>query len=164
MPFRNSTASSPTLTNTVLYGREYAVEAHFGRGSALLDMQHTEQASHAFRQALEIDENHVPTRLALERGTWRPSGTSSGRPEFAEVDEILSIMTSTRPIDAALMRAQALVARSRPADAAQQLEQVLIDAPPGFAGWVIPIDPLFRPLLGQEPFARVLAQLARRAT
>ena len=142
-----------------LYGREYAVEAHCGRGSALLDMQRTEQAIHAFRQALEIDADHVPARLALGKSLRGDQEHPAVDPELARVDEILSVMASTRPIDAALMRARALVALSRPDEAVQQLEQLLTDAPPGFAGWVIPIDSLFRPLLGHEPFARVLARL-----
>ena len=146
-----------------LYGREYAVEAHYGRGSALLDMQRTEQATHAFRQALEIDADHVPARLALGTSLRGDREHPAVDPELAQVDEILSVMASIRPIDAALMRARALVALSRPAEAVQQLEQLLADAPPGFAGWVIPIDPLFRPVLGHEPFARVLARLATRA-
>ena len=147
-----------------LYRREYAVEAHCGRGSALLDMQRTEQAIHAFRQALEIDADHVPARLALGRVPGGNAEHPAADPELARVDEILSVMASTRPIDAALMRARALVALSRPDEAVQQLEQLLTDAPAGFAGWVIPIDPLFRPLLGHKPFARVLARLAKRAS
>ena len=146
-----------------LYGREYAIEARYGRGCAFLDMPHTRQAIAAFRQALEMDPDHVPTRLALVqalRVRVEPSAIDS---ELARVDEVLAVIETTRSIDASLMRARRLAVCSSIAESVQHLEQLLVQAPRGFAAWALPIDPLLRPLHGHEGFDRVLSRLSARA-
>jgi hypothetical protein len=62
-----------------------------------------------------------------------------------------------------LMGARRLVARARLVESVQILEELLAQAPPGFAAWTLPIDPLLRPLQGREDFDRVLRRLATRA-
>ena len=146
-----------------LYGREYTSEAHYGRGSAFMDMQHTQQALAAFRQALDLDPDHVPTRLALVRAMRHCGQHSAVDSELTRVDEVLAVIDTTRPLDASLMRARRLVACTRLDEAIEILEQLLAQAPPGFAAWALPIDPLLRPLHGHEDFDRVLRQLATRA-
>ena len=53
--------------------------------------------------------------------------------------------------------------RGRPTDAIALLDRLLTEAPPGFPGWTIPIEPLFKPLQAQPEFAALLARLAERA-
>jgi len=55
------------------------------------------------------------------------------------------------------------VVRGRPSDAVALLDRLLAEAPPGFPGWTIPIEPLFKPLQAQPEFAAVLSRLADRA-
>jgi hypothetical protein len=62
-----------------------------------------------------------------------------------------------------LMGARRLVARARLVESVQILEELLAQAPPGFAAWTLPIDPLLRPLQGHQNFDRVLRRLASRA-
>ena len=40
---------------------------------------------------------------------------------------------------------------------------LLASGPPSVLGWTLPVEPFFRPLIGQPGFARVLARLAERA-
>jgi tetratricopeptide (TPR) repeat protein len=146
-----------------LYGREYASEAHYGRGSAFMDVQHTQQALAAFRQALDLDLDHVPARLALVRALRLSGQHAAVDSELTRVDEVLAVIDTTRPLDASLMRVRRLVASTRLDEAIEVLEQLLAQAPPGFAAWALPIDPLLRPLHGHEEFDRVLKRLATRA-
>ena len=55
------------------------------------------------------------------------------------------------------------VVRGRPTDAIALLDRLLTDAPPGFPGWTIPIDPWLTPLQGTPGHARLLRRLAQRA-
>jgi hypothetical protein len=43
------------------------------------------------------------------------------------------------------------------------LTRLLTEAPPGFPGWTIPIEPMFKPLHTQPEFEGILAKLAERA-
>jgi hypothetical protein len=43
------------------------------------------------------------------------------------------------------------------------IERFLVAAPPGFAGWTIPVEPWLRGLSGTQAFTRVLLTLAERA-
>ena len=69
----------------------------------------------------------------------------------------------TRPIEAALVRAQRLAA-DEDADAAVATLRGLLDAaPPGFAGWTLPAEPFLRELHSSQAFAVVLSRLTERA-
>jgi hypothetical protein len=43
------------------------------------------------------------------------------------------------------------------------LTQLLRDAPPGFAAWTLPVDPLLEQLQLSQSFTGILGQLAARA-
>ena len=146
-----------------LYGREYASEAHYGRGSAFMDMQHTQQALAAFRQALDLDPDHVPDPLGAGASNATLRSTFSGRlrthesrrgpgrhRHHAAARRILDARPSSRRVHAP--RRSNRNPRAAPGSGA-----------PGFAAWALPIDPLLRPLHGHEDFDRVLRQLATRA-
>jgi hypothetical protein len=57
----------------------------------------------------------------------------------------------------------AAVAHGRLTDAVGILTRLLVEAPPGYPGWTIPIEPMFKPLHAQPEFAGILARLAERA-
>jgi DNA-binding winged helix-turn-helix (wHTH) protein/tetratricopeptide (TPR) repeat protein len=147
-----------------LYGREYAVEAHYGRGFAFLDMQHTQHAVVALRQALELAPDHVPTRLTLVHALRLCDDASAVDTELVKVDQTLTVLATTRPLESSFMRAGRLVGCARLDEAVELLRQLLDQAPPGFVGWSLPIDPLLRPLSGCQGFDRVRRGFIARAS
>jgi hypothetical protein len=68
-----------------------------------------------------------------------------------------------RDVEAAVMTAFEHVLRDRPTEAVTTLERLLLAAPPGFAGWTLPIEPWLQPLHGSPGLRSVLATLAQRA-
>jgi len=97
-------------------------------------------------------------------------GTSAaGRPAEAHASlqeagaSIAELARGGRLLEAALLSAMSSVARGRPEEAIAALNRLLAEAPPGFPGWTIPIEPLFEPLHAQPGFAGILARLAARA-
>ena len=63
----------------------------------------------------------------------------------------------------ALAAAFAHVVARKPGDALAILDTLLTQAPPGPAGWTLPIEPLLADLRRQAPFEALLARLAARA-
>ncbi len=57
----------------------------------------------------------------------------------------------------------ACVACGRPKEAIAALDQMLTVAPPGFAGWTIPVEPFFHTLGAEPAFNTLLTRLAERA-
>jgi hypothetical protein len=55
------------------------------------------------------------------------------------------------------------VASARQEDGLAALAQLLDEAPPGFAGWTMPIEPLLAAVRGTTAFQAALQRLAERA-
>ena len=68
-----------------------------------------------------------------------------------------------RTVEAELMTAGTAAIEARPEDAVAALERMLQEAPPGPAGWSIPIEPLLERLRSAPAFGQILHDLARRA-
>ncbi|HYM25840.1 MAG TPA: hypothetical protein VEU08_21630, partial [Vicinamibacterales bacterium] len=64
-----------------------------------------------------------------------------------------------------LVRAQLLAAGDEASrrQAVALLDEYLQDAPPGFAGWTIPVEPFLSELQSDQQFAAVLMRLRARA-
>jgi tetratricopeptide (TPR) repeat protein len=146
-----------------LYGREYAMEASQGRGFALLRAGRPHAAADAFQQALELYPQVVSAHLGLAEA-WRALGLEARADHaVARADHLVSTLAEHRPIEAAMGRAQVLAVTKRWIEATRQLGQLLAEAPPGFAAWTLPIDPLLRPLRAVPAWTIVLRRLAERA-
>ena len=76
---------------------------------------------------------------------------------------IVERLDEGRPIEAGLVRSQILATEGRSGEAGAALCRVLESAPPGFAGWTIPIDPFLAQVHGTKAFADVRGRLAQRA-
>ena len=70
---------------------------------------------------------------------------------------------SGRTAEAAVSAAFADVHAGRPAEAFATLTRLLADAPPGFAGWTLPVEPFLAPLRSEPAFQDLLRRLADRA-
>ena len=136
-----------------LYGREYAMDAAIGRGAALLRARRRDEAVSSFRDALALFPDHPLAHLGL---------AVAGHAGFEPVEAALRILDRTKPIEAALVRSQMLAAQGRAPAAAGVLAGAIRGAPPGFAGWTVPVEP-FLQATDRTVFTPVFALLAERA-
>jgi DNA-binding winged helix-turn-helix (wHTH) protein/Flp pilus assembly protein TadD len=146
-----------------LYGREYAMYAFSGRGAALLRVGRGGEAINAFERALELYPDHASTLLGLAQARRNSGSRAAADAALARADAALATLERTRPVEAGLVRAQALAARGDVDGALSALNRVLRDAPPGFAAWTLPVEPFLKQLHGTQGFRVVLGHLAERA-
>jgi TolB-like protein/Tfp pilus assembly protein PilF len=137
-----------------LYGREYAMDATIGRGAALLRARRRDEAIATFRDALALFPNHPLAHLGL---------AVAGHAGFEPVESALAILDRTKPIEAALVRAQVLAVRGYGPEAAGLLAGAISDAPPGFTGWSVPVEPFLLQIADRTVFTAVFSLLADRA-
>jgi tetratricopeptide (TPR) repeat protein len=137
-----------------LYGREYAMHAALGRGAALLRAGRRDEAVTSFRDALALYPDHPLAHLGL---------AIAGDEGFGRVDRALTLMDRTKPIEAALVRAQSLAAQGQGPAAADLLAGAIRSAPPGFAGWSLPVEPFILQVTDRTVFTPVFSLLADRA-
>src|SRR5262249_40371474 len=122
-----------------LYGREYQMHAWNDRGAALLRINRTGDAIDALRRAAALYPAPAQTQLALARAYDRVARASERDHAASAAASALSVLKRTRPVEAAMVRAQQQVAEAHAAAAADTLTALLAEAPAGFAGWTIPI-------------------------
>jgi DNA-binding winged helix-turn-helix (wHTH) protein/Tfp pilus assembly protein PilF len=137
-----------------LYGREYAMDAAIGRGAALLRARRRDEAISSFRDALALFPSHPLAHLGL---------AVAGHAGFEPMESALTILDRTKPIEAALVRAQVLTVQGHGPEAAGLLAGAIKDAPPGFAGWTIPVEPFFLQITDRTVFTPAFSLLSDRA-
>jgi tetratricopeptide (TPR) repeat protein len=137
-----------------LYGREYSAHALLGRGAALLRSDRPREAIDAFNAALGMYPDDGAMRLGLALAE-RALGEKRGQISIFEFE--------SRDRTAPMLRAQLLAADGNPGGAIATLESLLRDAPPGIAGWTIPVEPFLSQLSSDQRFTGVLKALALRA-
>jgi DNA-binding winged helix-turn-helix (wHTH) protein/Tfp pilus assembly protein PilF len=137
-----------------LYGREYTMHALLGRGSAWLRAGRRDEAARDFDRALGLYPAHP---LALIGAAIASDGS------FARAETAIADMAGDKPVQAGLARGALLAVQGRLEEAAAAFDELLTSAPPGFAGWQLPVQPLLREVVDAEPFSAVFARLADRA-
>lgn len=133
-----------------LYGRECCANTWYAIGALRLRQGDREAAASAFREAIRRISKHPLARLGL-------SAVGISDDAFANVPE------QVVSIDATVGHAIALALVGKHGEAAALVEQVLAAAPPGNAGWVLPIEPLLHVSAHSGIWASALAQLRTRA-
>ena len=125
-----------------LYGREYTMHAALGHGVALLKIDR-DRAAEQFRQALALYPDHplAGAGLALAAGD---SPTNLSSPD-------------------AMTRGVLLAAAGKTEAAATALLNTLAEAPAGFAGWSLPVDPFLIQLTDSKRLTGVFSKLFERA-
>jgi hypothetical protein len=78
-------------------------------------------------------------------------------------EAVAQLLKGQRASEAALVAAGQAFASGRPAEAIDMLERLLDDAPPGPAGWIIPVDPMLAEIRVAPGLPALLAKLAARA-
>lgn len=147
-----------------IYADEFRVNALVGAGFAHLATGDPAVAIEAFRNALAIVPRHGRALIGLQQAFAASSFAASSESLWREVEHaVVELREGQRLIEAALVMAAAHAARGNLASGCAILEQMLHSAPPGQAGWLIPVDPALEPLRAAPEFARVAALLASRA-
>jgi DNA-binding winged helix-turn-helix (wHTH) protein len=150
-------------TARALFAEEFVMDACYGLGFARLDDGDPEGAAAIFDEALVRYPEHA--RSLIGRAV---ALRSLGHAEAAEVSleraaNAIDTIRPLRPNEAGLAAACLQLTRQDPNAAIRTLDELLQGAPPGLAGWSIPIEPLLAPLRTSEAFGHVLARLRARA-
>jgi tetratricopeptide (TPR) repeat protein len=147
-----------------VYGGEFVMNAHSGCGFALLAERRIDEAAAAFGEALRLFPGHARSQIGVARCHAAAGRKTEAHAALERAGAFVAELgRGGRQLEAALISAMAAVARGRPTDAVALLDRLLAEAPPGFPGWTIPIEPMLEPLRGQPEFAGILARLADRA-
>ena len=146
-----------------LYGREFAMNALTARGACLLRAGRAEDAVVAFQQALALYPNHAQSHLGLSMALQATGAHRAAGEALQKVRAALDTLSAARPVEASLVRSHLLALEGQAAEASAIVCTMLNDAPPGFAAWTLPIEPLLIRSAGADAFAPALAKLAQRA-
>ena len=146
-----------------LYADEFAMDAHDGYGFVRLDRGDATGAAAMFTQALDRFPMHARSLVGLALAQQRIGRAADGKKTIARaMQAIEELRSSGRSTEASLALAFAYVVSGRNTDALATLEELLRTAPPGLAGWTLPIEPLLAPLRGEARFQSALADLNAR--
>ena len=147
-----------------IWGKEFTMNAHDGCGFALLAERRFDESAAAFGQALRLFPGHARSQIGLAHCLAAAGKKADAQAALQHAGaSIMELGRGGRLIEAAVLSAMASVAHGRPTDAIAMLNRLLTEAPPGFPGWTIPIEPMFKPLHTQPEFEGILAKLAERA-
>jgi tetratricopeptide (TPR) repeat protein len=133
-----------------LYARECCANTWYAIGAVHARRQRRPEAVAAFQQALTRVPKHPLAKLGLGILSPRapmPATTGVAAPSF----------------DAATGQAAILVLAGDLQGAMRLVDQALAAAPPGNAGWLLPVEPLLNVAAAREIWSPVLARLRTRA-
>jgi DNA-binding winged helix-turn-helix (wHTH) protein/Tfp pilus assembly protein PilF len=150
-------------TGQTVYTAEFMSNACVLRGCLLLADTPSE-AVQAFADALGRVPGQGRAHLGLALAYRVLGRTDDSAREFDLMNATIErLKTTGRRSEAALVYASSLVVHEREEEAASTLEQALMAAPPGPAGWSVPVEPFLARAINSPPFARVRAIVAERA-
>lgn len=143
-----------------LYARECCANTWYAIGALRLRQGRLPDASAAFERALERVASHPMAQVGLAA-----AGSLGRGPIPAPAPDPRAERPRSRPlsVDAAMFRAAQLVVAGAHPMAARIVEEALADAPPGNAGWLLPIEPLLHVTAHPDVWARALSHLRNRA-
>ncbi len=147
-----------------LYAAEFAMNAHDGAGFAWLHSGDPTAAARSFERALELFPDHARSQVGFgaalaAKGDRKAASAAFGRAETA----IDALRRGGRGGEATLAEAFLHAVNGRHERAIACLTELLDRPELPFAGWTIPVEPLFEPLRASDSFHSLLARLAERA-
>ena len=147
-----------------IYAADYSIRAYNGQGFAFLQEGNTAAAARMFGRALEFLPEHARSLVGLVEAYRRGGHKKEAASAFERAERALeALRANERTMEASMVTAFAHVVSGRQPEAIATLDQFLSEAPPGLAGWTIPVEPLFTPLRDDREFQSVLTQRAERA-
>jgi DNA-binding winged helix-turn-helix (wHTH) protein/tetratricopeptide (TPR) repeat protein len=153
-----------TSRGSVLYASEYGMDAYDGLGFVALADGRAADADAMFGRALGAFPDHARSLIgrAVACRLQRESTRASALLEHAN-RAIQELASSGRAAESAMARAYWQIASGDEPAACRTLRELVDAAPPGFAGWTLPIEPWLAGLREHEDFRRVLDRLRERA-
>jgi len=152
------------IGSTQLYAAEFAMNAYDGVGFAALESGDAGDAVTMFTHALALFPEHARSLVGLGFSLAKGGDTTAAEAAFTRAASAIdSLRRGGRTNEATLAEAFMHVVRGRADDGLALLKR-LVDRPEvPFAGWTIPIEPLFAPLHQRADFKDILATLAQNA-
>jgi DNA-binding winged helix-turn-helix (wHTH) protein/Tfp pilus assembly protein PilF len=150
-----------TVRGSALYAAEYSMNAYDALGFLALAEGRPADAESMFARALAAYPDHARSLIGRAQACRALNEETRARTLLDHADRAVhELAASGRATESAMARACWLVATGDANGAGQVLAALLESAPPGFAGWTLPIEPWCR----DEPAVRpVLARLIERA-
>lgn len=142
-----------------VYARECCASAWYAIGALRLRQRRLPEAASAFEQAIARVATHRMARVGLAAAGAEPPATVRAPAREAEHDAAHAALTS---FDVAMAQAAQLVVAGAHADAAGVVDAALAVAPPGSAGWLLPVEPLLNVGAHGDVWSRPLARLRAR--
>jgi DNA-binding winged helix-turn-helix (wHTH) protein/tetratricopeptide (TPR) repeat protein len=153
-----------TSRGSEMYAAEYAMDAYDGHGFACLETRDGAGAEAMFRKALTVYPDHARSLVGLSAAlAYRGDRRSADQALDHAWRAIQELKESGRTSEAAMATSFGQLLTGRPQEAADTLLRLMDEAPAGFAGWTIPIEPLLAGLRGEAQFQTILERLAERA-
>ena len=143
---------------------EFAMDAWSSWGYSRLAADDPAGATEKFTRALERFPGHAKSLLGLAEAHRRQGHAAAATDAIARAAAAIDeLRDGDRPAEAAIATACQQTMDGRTSEALNTLDRLLSAAPPGPAGWTIPVEP-FAARLGRDPgFVRVLDKLRERA-
>ena len=150
-----------TVRGSALYAAEYSMNAYDALGFLALADNRPADAESMFARALAAYPDHARSLIGRAQacGALREKTRAKALLDHAD-RAVHELAASGRATESAMARACWLIATGDANAASRVLATLLESAPPGFAGWTLPIEPWCR----DEPAIRpLLARLGERA-
>jgi DNA-binding winged helix-turn-helix (wHTH) protein/Tfp pilus assembly protein PilF len=147
-----------------LYAREFSISAHNALGLVALKKGNAVEAADRFRQALARYDAHARSHFGLAASiALMREGDAAERERAAGRVAADALEKAGRVAESVVASAMGDVLQGDVDQACRRLVTLMETAPPGFAGWTIPVEPAFAPLHARDDFQQVLRALAARA-
>lgn len=140
-----------------LYARECCANVWYAIGAVHHAAGQRDLAAGALRAALTRIPAHLPARAALS--AYEPQGASPGDPAESRPGEL----SPARSFEGELAGAVRLVVDGASGEAARRIDRALAAAPPGNAGWLLPVEPWLQVWTCAERWASALGRLRARS-
>lgn len=150
-----------TVRGSALYAAEYSMNAYDALGFLALAENRPADAESMFARALAAYPDHARSLIGRAQACGALGEKTRARALLDHADRAVhELAASGRATESAMARACWLIATGDANAASRVLATLLESAPPGFAGWTLPIEPWCR----DEPAIRpLLARLRERA-
>ncbi len=149
---------------TALYSAEYSMNAYDGLGFLALAEGRFADADAMFSRALAAYPDHARSLIgcAVACRAGKDAARADNLMAHAQraIDELVA---SGRATEAATARAYWQVVSGEPDAACDTLSAMVDEAPPGTAGWTLPVEPWLAQIRETPACRRVLDRLAERA-